>query len=238
MKLSTFFIFAYLFFDLSLICSGQGVETQTNLSQLGATNDPTQVVRMFDDRYKGIKGSPFYWENYVSGKIKFKEGKSYSVKSMNLNSLEDEVVVKTETDSKLIVLNKKNVVSFDVDSLRCLDSYCHFVKIDSEGVPVGYYALLVDKRIKVFCKLSKTILKADFKGAYSASQNYDTFVEEERFYFQNKQGLLTEFKRNQSSIAKLLPEKSKIIQEHIKANRLNPKYNDGLKAIFDFIDTL
>lgn len=223
---------------LSFGCSAQGVETQTNLSQLGATNDPTQVVRMFDDRYKGVKGSPFYWDYYVSGKINFKDGKIYSVKAMNFNSLEDEVVVKTEGDSRLVVLNKKSVVSFDVDSFSCLDSFCHFVKIDSIGMPAGYYAVLVDKRIKVICKLSKTILKADFKGAYSSSQTYDRIVDEERYYFKNKQGFLIEFKRSQKSISSLLPEKSKVISNFIKENHLNPKSNSSLNKIFDFIDML
>jgi hypothetical protein len=223
---------------LNFVCSAQGVETQTNLSQLGATNDPTQVVRMFDERYKGVKGSPFYWDKYVSGKIKFNEGKSYSVKSMNFNLLDDEVVVKMENDSRLMVLNKKNIISFDVDSLNCLDSFCHFVKIDTIGMPVGYYALLVDKRIKVLCKLSKTILKADFKGAYSSSQNYDRVIDEERYYFKKKQGFLIEFKRSQKSISSLLPEKSKVISNFIKENHLNPKSNSSLNRIFSFIDTL
>ena len=35
-----------------------GIDSQTNISQLG-TNDPTQVVRQFDQQYLGIKGSPY-----------------------------------------------------------------------------------------------------------------------------------------------------------------------------------
>ncbi|UXE66938.1 MAG: hypothetical protein KA713_21330 [Chryseotalea sp. WA131a] len=217
---------------------GQGVESQTNINQLGATNDPTQMVRQFDNRYQGIKGSPLFWDGYVSGVLKFKDGRIYRVKSLNYDLVDDSFIYKLESDNRVLVL--KNAETFKADSSLCPEDFCFFKRFDfsNSEAPSGYFAVLAEGRNFFLCKISKTILKADFKGAYSANQNMDRFIEERRFYIVDPDGKISLFKNSQKSVTELFPLNKNLIKDLISKNNYKLKNPRDLISLLESIKNL
>jgi hypothetical protein len=218
----------------------QGIETQTNINQVATGNDPTQVVRVFDDRYQGVQGTRLHWGNYISGRLVLTDGKVFAIKFMNYDIFSDDVIFKNSVEGAVKVLSKKNIASFQSDSLACNSDFCKFKNFDFSkfDLPTGFYAVLFEGKIKLVCKLYKTILKADYKGAYSSNQNYDRFIDEKRYYFVNKEGVPLIIKLNQKSIADIVPSHSDEIRKFIKENNYSSKNSNDLFRIFKYLDDL
>lgn len=226
------FIFIVLFFPSKVIL-GQGVETQTNLQQLGATNDPTQVVRQFDSRYQGIKGTPLLWDDYVSGTIKFKDGRTFRVSYVNFDLVDDSFVYKSSRNDKVLVL--KNVEYFRTDSVSCKGIFCFlkFFALSAQTAPSGYFSVIAEGKNTFLCKLYKTILKADYKGAYSAGQNADRFVEERQFFMVDSIGTVRRFKPSQKSISELFFKNRDVVKRLVNEKNYNLKNDTDLKKLLE-----
>ena len=137
-----------------------------------------------------------------------------------------------------MIVKKEIVDSFEIDSVNCTTDFCKFKRINyfDSKESNSFYAILIDKKIKLFCKLIKKILKADYKGTYASNQNQDQIVDDRRYYFVNSGGKVFLFKNNQKGILNLVPDHSDKIREFLKSSKLNPKSDADLIKIFDFIN--
>lgn len=139
-----------------------------------------------------------------------------------------------------MILQKNRVVEFDIDSIAHPDKFHRFKKFDfsKQGAPSGFYAVLLEKDIKLICKISKSITKADFKGAYSSNDRYDRFDDVERYFFVNREGKPVEFRKNKKSIYQLVPDKTYLLKDFFQRNDVDIKKIPDLIKLFEFINSL
>ena len=74
-------------FHYGLILSQEnaGIEGQENLNLLGSGSNGS-MVRTFDDRYEGVRGSPFFIEEWAEGEIRGSNGKIYTDLQLKYNA--------------------------------------------------------------------------------------------------------------------------------------------------------
>lgn len=59
----------------------------------------------------------------------------------------------------------------------------------------------------------KTFIQANYKGAYSADRPYDEFQSDAKYYLLNSDGVFCQIQLNKKSVAKIYPEKKKVIYQ-------------------------
>lgn len=217
---------------------GNGLENQTNINQLATGTGPTSVVRQFDERYAGVKGTPYLWETFRAGEVISEDGRKYQATYLNYNAYRGELIFKKAPTEPEMILSKKFVKSFRVDSTSNSDfnrfKNLTFDKSDDSG----FYSVLFEGKLKAVCRLSKTLVKADYQGAYSAGREYDKFVDNIQYFFVSANNELTSFKITPQAIANCFPNHSDAIKTFIKKGKLNPKKISDLSEICRYIDTL
>lgn len=226
-------------FCTNLFCQGfgKGVENQTNINQLVA-NDPTSVVRQYDDRYAGVKGSPFLRENFCPGNVTMSDGKIYKASLLNYNAHEDELMFKKGPADPPMVVKKNSVTRFEIDSTDD-NQYRLFKKFDFNGQGAsGFYAVIYEGKIKLLCRISKLFTKANYAGAYSGGQEYDRFTDQFQYFVISTDGTLAAFKPNIQSLQNISPTHTKEIKNFLKEKKISLKKLPDLVKAFKYLDSL
>jgi len=217
---------------------GTGLENQTNINQLSTATGPTSVVRQFYERYAGVKGTPYLWESFRAGEVIAEDGKKYQATYLNYNAYRGELIFKKAPTEPQMILSKKFVKSFRVDSTSSSD-FNRFKNLTfANPGESGFYSMLYQGKLQLVCRLSKTLVKADYQGAYSAGREYDKFVENIEYYFVSPKNELTSFKLTTGAIANCFPNHAEEIKSFIKKSSLKPKNLPDLIKVFQYIDKL
>ena len=102
MCILTYFNFSrlgYAFFCLLILSSSLSAQELNPTEQAIAgrrllnDNNINAVVRSYDNRYEGLKGSPMAFETYMSGVVETNGGKQHEYESINYEAYGDEIVV-------------------------------------------------------------------------------------------------------------------------------------------------
>lgn len=230
----------FIAFLITGAASGQsltgGIENQGNLNQIASSGDPTQVVRQYDERYAGVKGSPYLLETFNPGRVKLKSGAKYISSFLNYDCVNDDLVFKKDANAPEMIVRRDLIDSFQLDSSFNCPNNKTIVWLALQGQATGFYELLYGGKNKIYQRVVKKLVKADFKGAYSMGSNYDRFDKEvNTFFVSDKVG---QIKLNNKSISALFPNRSSEISSFIKRNKLDVKKPSDLKAIMEFAESL
>ena len=171
-----------------------GESAYQNLESL-ATGQP---MRTFDNRYKGVTGTPFLYESWVQAILITNRDVEFKVPS-KLNLYDDEVLSQRASNKDQLALDSRFVksIKFILDTTNR-----HFVNLGLKGEnpdldnikDVGFFEVLWDGETKLYAKRIKIFKQADFKGAYSARKTSDQFFDDNRYYYKLKDMELIQLK--------------------------------------------
>lgn len=226
-----FIIFISLVIHASALAQLEGYDAQSNVNAFDPSN--AQMFRSFDNRYKGIKGLPTIFEDYVTGNVYLKSGITHKNVKLNFDAFDGELLALSERSNNAMLV-RRNIIShfefYDENNLL------KFIPVTIDGKQ-EFVHLMYEGKISLLCQMKKKIEKADYQGAYSKGRDYDEFVDAPLYYiYQNN--LLSEFKRNKKSILSHFPEKSSQINSYIKKNPVNFRDDKQLIRLFQYIDSL
>ncbi|MFO7671080.1 MAG: hypothetical protein R6W31_15590 [Bacteroidales bacterium] len=211
-------------------------EAKENLRELGST-DGTGNVRTFDNRYEGVKGSPYVFETWYPGEVFLNSKKKVAISQMNYNCFENEIAYKEPASEVIRLLNRYTVDFFQInvsgESLTFVP-----VKLGEDAEPV-FVRILYDAASKVYKVHQKEFLKANYEGGYSADRKYDEFVDKYDILFM-KQGENTLYKAKNSKkyMISLFPEKENEISSFIKEEKLDLKQDESIVKLMVYFDSL
>lgn len=204
------------------------VEAQANLKAIGASvGGAGSTARTFDNRYEGVKGFPTLFEKYVTADIRLSDGKRFHYKAGNLDLINQELVI--VKNNQEWILSKSVVRSFTFfdgkDSLR-------FVKMSDLGNKEVYFQQLVSGNIELLKLHTKTFVKADYQGAYSADRTYDEFKNGKKYFLKLPEEKVGEIK-TKKDLQKLLPQHQEWVETFIKQNRIDMKEESHLISLIE-----
>ncbi len=179
-------------------------------------------------RYKGIKGSPYLFQNWVSGKIVNLDNEIFMVDEMNYNGYTQEIEIKQ--GNRYISLN---------------ENFYKRIEFNWNGETFNYQRVLDRERpntfLQVLYKGKKLKLIKDFEIKLSERvvQDVGKKVEMKRFsaqhnYYLANFGELEEIKLKKKSIVKQL---GKEVDAFSKQNKIDLSTESGLVKVLEFYET-
>ena len=229
-------------FIVSITCSAQnisvpqGYEAKENLRELGSM-DGTGNVRTFDNRYEGVKGTPYVFEEFHPGEVYLKTKNKVAVQDLNYNCFENELVYLDPATKVIRVMNRFQV---DLFTIRDGDRVLTFVPVKlGDDEQTIFAEVLYNKGSIVYKVYGKEWLKANYEGGYSADRRYDQFVDKYDLYFMKKGGnMLYKAKKSKKQVIAAFPDHEKEISSYIKSNKLDLKEDSSLVKLLVYYDTL
>lgn len=211
-----------------------------NIKDLVDNNNITGVIKSFDKRYEGIKGNPFYGKTWNKATLKIQNNVFENI-FVKYNSYENNIHF-INSNGKELMLDGNNVGSFStVDSIT--QQTLNFKKLgligefEPELVNKFGVALYEGKEINLVLLPDKKLLKANYKGPYSADRNYDEFVDDYKYYVViNRKP--EKIKLNKKNLLEIFPSKSKQIEEFIKTKKINANSEAGWISVLNYQENL
>jgi len=194
-----------------------------------------QSVMAYDHRYEGVKGTPNFLEDFRPGTIELKKGKFTDV-LINYDAYTDNLLAINDKIKEVVQMRKDMVVNFTLKSAT--GQVFSFSKQSLNGTPTFMLDLVRDT-ISLFCRVIKTIKKADFGGAYRIQDSkHDEFVTSDVYYVAIGTKDLQELERNRKSFLRMFPEFEDQLSAYLKQNKIDFKDPWHLKLLIQYVNTL
>ena len=192
-------------------------------------------IMTYDNRYEGVKGTYTFLEEFMPGTVELKKGKFTDV-LINYDAYTDNLLAKNDKINETVQMRKDMVINFVLKKASGVEYT--FSKESINGVPT-FLLNLVQDTISLYCRIRKTIVKADLGGAYNTSEKkFDEFVTENTFYVFNGSGDLREIQKSKKGILQAFPEFNDQLSAYLKQNKIDFKSLDHMKLLIKYVNTL
>jgi hypothetical protein len=214
----------------------EGNDAQENLYKLGGQDADIGVVRKFDNRYEGVKGSPFYHDDWVNGKVVFESGRTAENIQLKYNVYEDELLI-LQSETGAIYTDKNNVTSFaflhpDLQREEWFIKYPHPKKPGS----TQYFQVIFQGKVNLLGHNKIVFEKANYEGGYSNDKRYDEFKSYTTFYYNTASTTPQKLKSSAGGVAKIFPDKQAQVKQYIVENLLDCRKSEDLIRIFEYYE--
>ncbi|MBC3539710.1 hypothetical protein ACFSC6_21525 [Rufibacter sediminis] len=226
----------------------QGMAAEMNLKILASGGSATTAT-VFDDRYQGVKGSPFYVDAWVPGQVEVKAGNTGKTQVFQDLKLKYDVfsnlLLAVMPQSKdTLVLNTTPVISFHLE-LPTGGTPLEFRRIKEAreldpALGNEFFAVLHDSKdgkVALVKRAAKKKVAADFKGPYSSGQAYDEIVNETNYYLVAN-GKMQRVKLNKKSVLEVFPEKADVLKAYMSAQKLAMSSEADLLNVVQYYQSL
>jgi len=218
----------------------QGNAAQENLDKIGGMDYGVGIVRKFDNRYEGIKGTPFYLEDWTDGSINFENGDTIDNLKLKYNLYEDELLV---LDRRLgaIYVDKSRVSTFYLAPSGGQGYRFSKLPHPKKETLKTYYRIIYQGEITLLENIKVVFEKANYSGGYSNDKKYDEFKKYTSFYFIKKNSenpRPQKLKTNAGAVSKIFPNHQKEIKKYINQNLLDCRKEDALLRVFGYYHKL
>lgn len=192
-------------------------------------------VMAYDNRYEGIKGTNTFFEEFKPGTIELKKGK-FSDVLINYDAYSDNLLAKNEKLKDIVQMRKDMVQTFVMKDEAGQEFT--FTKQNVNGTPTFLLDLVRDT-ISLFCRVSKTIRKAEIGGTYKIDQNNsDEFITSNNYYIAKGGGELQELQKNKKDLLKAFPEYRDQVSAYLKKNKIDFNNYDQMKLVIAYVNSL
>jgi hypothetical protein len=235
-------LIAGLAFIISITVSAQnisypeGYEASENLKALSDL-EHSEAIRTFDNRYEGVKGTPFVFDEFRPGEVYLKTKNKVVVQDLNYDCFKNEIVYRDPATKVIRVINRYQV---DFFIIRNGDRVMTFVPIKLEGEAETIFAeVLYNLGSIVYKVYGKDWIKANYEGGYGPDRRYDEFKDKYDLYFMIKREyILYKARKSKKQLVAAFPDHEKEISSFIKANKLNLKEDESLVSLLKYYDSL
>ena len=212
-----------------------GYEAKENIRELGSTAG-TGAVQTFDNRYEGVKGTPFIFPDWHQGEVYLADKKKVFFNDMNYNSFENSIVYMEVGSNRALVLNKYSVDFFRIFAEDTLT----FVPLQLSGESETIFAQVLYNRSSFIYKIyKKEFLAANYEGGYSADRKYDEFVDKYDLVFRKQnEDILYKVKNSKKYMVEAFEDQSDKISDFINKNKLKFKDDQDMVRLMEYYDSL
>ncbi|MBX2968874.1 MAG: hypothetical protein KF803_05860 [Cyclobacteriaceae bacterium] len=208
------------------------VACSQQVSDLPANSFPFNLsgntIQTFDNRYEGVRGHYTFFEDFSPGVVELKNKEVYQNVLINYDAVSDNLIAKSERTSSNMVVRKDLVQKF---VLRDGSREFRFVKQSVNGLAT-FLLELVEGETAFYCKVSKSIRRAELGGAYNTSESrYDEFKSSLIYYIKDLKGF-REIPQTKKGIIRSFPSLENKLSTFFKKNKVD--FNDYYEVQFLF----
>lgn len=217
MKTTIFLSFVITFFSSSFTkIYGQtthpgnaaGVNALAQLQPLSAP------AMSFDNRYQGVQGSPYFWNDFRNAKLVINQKDTIDGVQARLQLVEPyvEIMVNGRVQGQISFSTLQNMVVNNPNG--SLGKYTT-KKVDDK---VELMEVLHSGKVNFYQRLRKRLMKADYEGAHSVDKRFDEYVDLYALYLEDETGELHKVKLRAKNFISVMPEHKATIQQFFKQN--------------------
>jgi hypothetical protein len=194
-----------------------------------------RMFQSFDNRFKGLEGSPTLFGEYVPGKIILSDGQVFRHSKMNYDAYNSDLLV--IKDGKEMVVSIRNVKDFVLMTSDEEDSLI-FTRLLTDENKLGFYEVLAkQKNATLFKKHYKILREPTYTGAYSPGQHHSELLDAKKIMMRCTGKQLAELK-TKKQLYEYLPEFKSVLQEYVRKEKIDLSDEADLIKLFGKIDEL
>jgi hypothetical protein len=206
------------------------MDAQNNLNDVGG-GALSNTVRGFDNRYEGLKGSPYLFDLWRDGEVTI--GNQKAKRKMKYDAYRDELVLLGNNSRDSILADKSKVTFFQLEATTDLPATKFIALRNDKGVST-FYEMLLEGKTSLLLNHKKPLRKADYKGAYSVNRTQDEFLYESSFWLMDSNGDLTRLRQTAKALPKSFPDRHDELSAFIKSEAIDPKNTEDLLKLVAF----
>lgn len=229
------------------IISCQSIFAQTeNANNLirdvdGRLNMGTYTTSSFDSRYEGIKGSPFFISEWISGQMAFVDGKVFNEVPLKYNAYTKELMMKRPSGDSLIIFPYQ-VQSFTINDpvTKANFTFKRYPKAQTPKYDMRdvYLLVLYEGKTSLLKLVKKNLKKADYKDPYSNNIRYDTYEDANEYYLLKTDGSLSKIKKSKKSVLEALSDKEVAMKALLEQEKIELKSERELVRVVAKYDAI
>ncbi len=220
-----------------LLCaqSLEGSDANENLIKIGSIAGDAGVIREFNNRYEGVKGSPYYHDEWLNGEIELKNGKLINDVKLKFNLVENELIIRAGRQTGII--NRELVRRFSVNvpdtGNEVFGKYPSYEKNGADQ----YYRILYEGKAVLLEYIKIVYEKANFEGGYALNKTHDEFKHYPSFfYISNTSGTPAKTRSGNKAFVKIFPDHETELLQLIKKNQLDLRKTEDMIQVFRYYD--
>ncbi|MCU0392265.1 MAG: hypothetical protein MUE81_14205 [Thermoflexibacter sp.] len=200
----------------------QGVDAQNNINTLGGNYAGVNTVRVFDERYKGVKGTACVFDKWYPTDIYLTNGAIHQkiLAKLDVYKGQDLVVLRKDKGDSMIV-KYESIKSFVIENTDANKQHV-FAKFQvGENKTSEFCEVLHQGKFSLIAYRTKTLLPADYQGAYNAGRYYDEFLPNTELFIVTPDNQIIKLKKSKKALLKILNQSEKEFVEYIEKNKID-----------------
>jgi hypothetical protein len=205
----------------------QGADALSNIDDLASGSS---MFRSFDNRFKGVVGTPTYLETYKRGLIQATSGKWFTNDSVNYDAYNDDLLVKRLGAEAIVSKGMvKQFVLLDKDSIR-------FVRKELPDGKITFVRVIVDDHVRLLAREIKLVSEPTNSGAYSSGRSHREFESKTIFLVETESGLAEI--RTKKDLSTAFQSRQSEADAFIKKHKINIKKEQDMRDLVQYINKL
>ena len=210
-----------LFFILIFLFVGNA--KRLNAQLLGSGSLPkNNTIQTFDNRFKGIKGSPYLYDHWLKGTLVTTAGDIYQDIELKYQMVEEEILIKN-LKGQLVRLTKEQVSEFYIHDDAVTYAFMVFPIPNSKNQQkLMYCQIVTDGAVQILIRRRKYYVPANRDNFSYNDQTYDEYkFKKDVVYLRKKEDKMPiKYTRSRKALFQFLGSHEDELKDFIKANQL------------------
>ena len=199
------------------------------------------AVQTYDNRYQGVKGSPFLSADWRQGRLEYADGKVYPNVPMKYDVYQDELWVKNQIQEEIIIFHhtlKSFALTLPDEKQPLLFIKARYIEgLTTLVEPEQMVQVLYDGDYKVVAERHKTLRRASYKGGYSQERYFDEFTETNpQYYLIEADKSVQQIKPKARAVLKAFAPHDDILRAFIKKHSLDIANPNDMTRLVGYYD--
>lgn len=227
------FLIAGVLSVLSVFGQESPLLIKDRLDRVSSIKAGGSAIEGFDNRIAGIKGSPFLFDDWLSGKVIFDNGKEEKNLQLNFDLYNNLLEVKTERGIKVAKPEQVQFIEikYSTNKIKKYMPLSGYSTTDNEKAE-GFAEVLYDGTIKLVKKTLVKVHKPSYRPSHDVG-NYDYEIRKKERVYLLEEGVLKEVKRMPD-----FGELTKKVKAFSKQNKLRVRKEKDLIRMVEYYDSL
>lgn len=189
------------------------------------------------NKYSEVTGSPFLYDDWAPGTVKFADQKQINIKDLKYDLLNDILLFKNEKEEVMEVAEP--VLAFTItyakDSKTVQRTFRSGFKASNDNTAQSFYEILFDGQTKLTKRTGKTIVE---EKEYNATTATRKLIDKPSYFIVKATNMPIAISKNEKSVLSALEDKTTELKTFIKDNKLNLKNDVDLIKLLTYYDEL
>lgn len=196
----------------------------------------TNLLTNMDALYEGVKGTPYFIEDWKTGDISFLDGTEIIQINIRYNIYEDELEFKNSTSGQIFVIDRKRINGFRLNEPGDSLYFEYFnLKPDKPGEK-SFVQVLYRGETRLLLKHKKQFIRADYQGAYANGNKYDEYKDDKDYFLVTDKETIQRIKLNKKSVLKALGDNQSALKEFSLKNKIDFSNPGDIVKLLVFYD--